>query len=426
MVGVERNAEYAESARAALSNRGAGGSVVQADFFGFDWPALLTQLPDPLLVVGNPPWVTNAALSSLESTNVPEKSNARRYSGLDALTGKSNFDISEWMLVRLLEWLNGRDATLAMLCKTAVARKVLAAAWKDGLSLGAARVYRLNALSHFGASVDACLLLVQLSPANVTGDCEVRDLDAPDAAPVTTFGYRDGALVASTAHYERWKHLAGTSRRRWRSGIKHDCGAIMELREARGRLENGVGEVVAIEPAFLYPMLKTSEVAAPSTPRPSRWMLVPQTSVGEDTAAIRERAPLTWAYLTKHAAALDRRGSSIYRGRPRFSIFGVGDYSFAPWKVVISGFYKRLDFTVVGPYRDKPVVLDDLSYFLACDSRQDAETLAVLLNSEPARQFYEAFVFWDAKRPVTIEVLSRLDLDALAAATLSAGVRRSR
>ena len=426
MVGVERNADYAESARAALSHHTAGGSVVEADFFGFDWPALLTQLPDPLLVVGNPPWVTKAALSSLESTNVPEKSNARRHTGLDALTGKSNFDISEWMLLRLLGWLNGRHATLAMLCKTTVARKVLASAWKDDLSLGAARMYRLNAMSHFGAAVDACLLVVRFAPSSLGRDCEVRDLDAPDGAPITTFGYRDGTLVANTAHHERWKHLAGTSRRRWRSGIKHDCGAVMELREEHGRLENGLGDVVEIEPAFLYPMLKTSEVAASPTPRPSRWMLVPQTSIGEDTAAIRERAPLTWAYLTKHAAALDRRGSSIYRGRPPFSIFGVGDYSFAPWKVVISGFYKRLDFRVVGPHRDKPVVLDDLSYFLACDSRQDAETLAALLNSEPARQFYEAFVFWDAKRPVTIEVLSRLDLDALAAATLSTAVRRSR
>ena len=48
------------------------------------------------------------------------------------MTGKSNFDISEWMLIRLLEALQGRRATIAMLCKTATARKVLRHAWLNG------------------------------------------------------------------------------------------------------------------------------------------------------------------------------------------------------------------------------------------------------------------------------------------------------
>ena len=33
---------------------------------------------------------------------------------------------------------------------------------------------------------------------------------------------------------------------------------------------------------------------------------------------------------------LDNRKSSIYNKRPRFSIFGIGDYSFSKWKVAIS------------------------------------------------------------------------------------------
>ena len=93
-----------------------------------------------------------------------------------------------------------------------------------------------------------------------------------------------------------------------------------------------------------------------AVPAPNRWMLVTQTCVGEETSTIRERAPRTWAYLEAHGAALDRRGSSIYRGRPRFSIFGVGEYTFAPWKVAISGFYKRLAFKVVGVL----IVVNDL------------------------------------------------------------------
>jgi hypothetical protein len=92
----------------------------------------------------------------------------------------------------------------------------------------------------------------------------------------------------------------------------------------------------------------------------------------------------------------------------------VGDYTFAPWKVCISGFYKALDFVAVGPFLGKPVVLDDTCYFVACQSEREADCAARLLNSRPAREFFSAFVFWDAKRPITIEVLSRLNLQAVA------------
>ena len=41
---------------------------------------------------------------------------------------------------------------------------------------------------------------------------------------------------------------------------------------------------------------------------------------------------MTWSYLQRHSALLDRRGSVIYKNKPAFSIFDVGSHSFAPWK----------------------------------------------------------------------------------------------
>jgi hypothetical protein len=61
------------------------------------------------------------------------------------------------------------------------------------------------------------------------------------------------------------------------------------------------------------------------------------------------------------------------------------------------------------------VVFDDTCYFLACSSGEEATVLADLLNSDLASEFFHAFVFWDAKRPITVELLDRLDLAALAA-----------
>ena len=74
-----------------------------------------------------------------------------------------------------------------------------------------------------------------------------------------------------------------------------------------------------------------------------RWMIVTQRVVGEDTKIIKELAPKTWNYLESYADKLDNRASRIYKGQPRFAIFGVGDYTFAPWKIVISGFKVWLD-----------------------------------------------------------------------------------
>lgn len=196
-------------------------------------------------------------------------------------------------------------------------------------------------------------------------------------------------------------------------GVKHDCSKVMELCREGDKYRNGLGEFVDLEDAYLFPMLKSSHVAKGGGGE-NRYMLVTQRTVGRDTKEIEERAPQTWDYLTAHAGLLNRRGSSIYRNRPPFAMFGVGDYTFAPWKVAISGFYKKLAFTTVGPVNGKPVVLDDTSYFLSCRTEAEAEFLAALLNSPAARAFYNAFVFWDTKRPITADLLRRLDLRRLA------------
>jgi hypothetical protein len=188
----------------------------------------------------------------------------------------------------------------------------------------------------------------------------------------------------------------------------------MELWAEGKAFRNGLGEVVELEGDYLYPMLKTSEVANGSTQTPRRWMMVTQKFAGEDTAGIHATAPKTWKYLLDHANALDARGSSVYHKRPRFSVFGIGGYAFAPWKVAISGFYKKLGFAVIGTYQGKPIVLDDASYFIACQTEEEARFVHSLLTRDTAQEFYSAFIFWDAKRPVTVDVLQQLDLVRLA------------
>lgn len=417
-LGLDVNPAHLAGLQTRLDERAGGPPVklLHDNFFTTDWDSLLAGLPEPLLVIGNPPWVTNAGLGSLGSDNLPRKSNFQHHVGLDAVTGKSNFDISEWMLIRLLDALNGRCGTLAMLCKTAVARKLLLHAWNRDVQLGGAVLYEIDAVRHFGASVAACLLVCDLQRGGQAKSAAVfPGLDARQ--PVATWGWRGGRVVADVEAFDGCSHLAadGTGGPYvWRSGVKHDCSRVMELQAVEGGWRNKLGDVVGLESTYLYPLLKSSDIAAGRTDRPANWLLVTQTAVNSPTEVIRERAPQTWAYLCQHADLLQGRRSSIYRNRPRFSVFGVGDYTFAPYKVAISSLYKKLAFQVVGGYQGRPVVFDDTVVFLACQSREEAERVAGLLNSESAREFYSSLVFWDSKRPLTVDVLRRLDLHKLA------------
>ena len=97
------------------------------------------------------------------------------------------------------------------------------------------------------------------------------------------------------------------------------------------------------------------------------------------------------------------------------AIFGVGPYSFAPWKVAISGFYKKLQFVKIGCHFDKPIVLDDTCYFLSCGDEEEASQMTRWPNSAAVAELFSAHIFWDKKRPITAETLSLLDLDKVAA-----------
>src|SRR4030095_14622451 len=179
----------------------------------------------------------------------------------------------------MLDWLNGKYGTLAMLCKNSVARKVLAHAWKNGYQISESRKYLIDASLYFDAAVDACLLVCSFKPNTIQTKCKIF-LSLKDRSPNSEIGYKDGLLVADVNCYTKWSHLFGSGLQ-WRSGIKHDCSKVMELYKEGEYFTNGLGEKVVLEDLYLYPMLKSSELV--NGKRPTRWMLVTQKNVGEDT-----------------------------------------------------------------------------------------------------------------------------------------------
>ncbi len=414
LYGWDINSDYVAKTQKALDHARAGkrATVGVQDFFSHDWEKELSGLHGRLLIIGNPPWVTSATVSSVNGGNLPVKENFQGFRGIEALTGKSNFDISEWMLIQLLKALRRRSATIAMLCKTGTARKLLRFAWQNDGNLAAASLYRIDAKKHFGATVDACLLVASTGE---TGPAEAKvfeNLAATRAS--TTLGLAGQDLVYNIRTYRRLKQLEGYSPYQWRSGVKHDCASVMELRRTNGTaLQNKLGEAVIIEPDYLFPLLKCSDLANGRIEL-ERYVLVTQRRVGDDTAGIAKKAPRTWRYLDSHRHLFEARKSSIYSKRMPFALFGIGDYAFAPWKVAVSGLHRTARFTLIGPVGDRPVLFDDTCYFLPFEDESEARNVYSILNSTPCREFLGSLIFTDSKRPITVELLQRLNIHAIA------------
>lgn len=406
----------AHALRSSLGYAGLEGTctirIQHADIFKLNLAELEWSQAGSLLVVGNPPWVTNSELGGLESGNLPAKSNFKGQSGFGAKTGESNFDIAEFIWIKLIKELAWSRPTIALLCKTIVARNVLAYAKLAGLPISGAEIYLIDAKKWFDAAVDACLLRVDVGLGEANYNTSLYS-DLKSESPQSVLGIVNGSIISNQAAYDRYAFLEGESPVVWRQGIKHDAASVMELTEDGGVLRNRLGDIVSVESEYVYPLLKSSDLNSDDNPEPRYRVLVTQRKLGENTVDLSRTASRLWAYLCSQEHIFAARKSSIYEDRPPFSMFGVGEYSFADYKVAVSGLYKTARFRVVGPYKGKPVMFDDTCYFVPCNSAEQACILAALLNDPGCLAFVNSLVFLDSKRPITKKVLQRVDLSAL-------------
>jgi methyltransferase family protein len=412
--GIELQPAHIKKARAlARSHKQTRVVIQQANIFDIDLArAISWHARGPLLVIGNPPWVTNSGLGAIGGTNLPPKSNMKRARGIDAITGSSNFDIAEAIWIKIMRELQTEHPAIALLCKTSVARSVLQFASDNRLPLREAWMRRIDAAKWFGVSVAACLFYVALGAGRPLYEAAVyKDLEACE--PESVSGFANGSFIVDMRSYNRWAFIDGVSQFNWRQGVKHDAAQVLELKRVGKRLRNKLGEEVDVESRFVFPLLKGGALFRQDERGQDTYLIVPQSRTGEDTGKLKRAAPMLWRYLEGHSEIFERRKSSIYRGRPPFAIFGIGEYSFSEYKVAISGLHKSPRFRLVAPIGGRPVMMDDTCYFVACKSLEQAALVAALLNHKAAIEFILSIMFADSKRPVTKRLLQRIDLLAL-------------
>ncbi len=164
-----------------------------------------------------------------------------------------------------------------------------------------------------------------------------------------------------------------------RHGVKDDAKAVFGLDRPTAR---------RLESDHVFPYLKSRHVRKFGLTGYDL-QLVPQRHAGEDTeTALARDAPRTYAYLEQHRDALESRGSSWFDAGPFYNLFGLGAYTWAPYKVVWSRLGFKPDFAVVSTVSDpdvgrKPVVPGDHCMFVATDSSAAAHFVCGLLNASP-------------------------------------------
>jgi len=322
------------------------------------------------------------------------------------MTGKGNFDIGESISLMMLKYFSLHDGYFGFLVKNSVAKNLIYSQKNNRISIGEIQKLSIDAKKEFNVSVDACFFIAKLSQQ---AELICTDIDFNTLHILRTFGWFGDNFVNSVNDYKLASDIDGKCQFVWRQGIKHDCSKVMEFEKYNGHYRNGLNQEFTIENDLVYGLLKSSDLKNTQTDSYRKLTIVTQGKIGQKTDYIRRDFPLTFEYLNIHSDYFDKRKSSIYRGKPRFSIFGVGDYSFMPYKVAISGMYKSTHFTLVSPDNGKPIMLDDTCYFIGLNEKCYARIALHLLNHNHTQQFLRAIIFPDSKRSITKDILMRID-----------------
>lgn len=269
--GIEINPEYCERCRNFINDSKV--NVINSDFFTFSSKELIKDKRE-ILVIGNPPWITNSTLSALGSDNLPIKANIKELKGIDAITGASNFDICEYIILKLINEYMNTNTIISMLCKTSVARNVFKELKRKYISFVLCDILEFDASKVFGINASACVLVIQLSDKLISSNiCNVYDFEYPETIK-SQFGYLNGQFYSNLN--TDTENFDGQCCFEWRQGVKHDCSKIMELTMQNGTLQNGQKDEVQIEDSIVFPLIKSSMFKAPVIHNFSKFVIVTQ------------------------------------------------------------------------------------------------------------------------------------------------------
>jgi hypothetical protein len=154
-----------------------------------------------------------------------------------------------------------------------------------------------------------------------------------------------------------------------------------------------------IEADLVYPLLRGRSLARWQY-RPEEFILIvqdPSTQRGYPESWMQETHPLTWSYLKKFEKLLRQRKAFKKFFNPDrdpfYSMYSVGTYTFAPYKVVwmdISATVKAA--VIVEGIENDMVIPEHTNIFLMTNSVDEAYYVAAVLNSDPVNTIIAGYI----------------------------------
>jgi hypothetical protein len=411
-------------------------------------------------VVGNPPWINWRSLpSEYRDSIAPLWKNYGLFTqtGLSARLGAGMDDISVLMLFVSADHFLGESGRLAFVITQTIFKSAGGGKGFRRLQIDSTKFLKVNRVSDFSncqpfeeASNRTSVVSIKVSKkpnqfpvsyrvfspvgsGRISSDLSFEDMgDAFSVSDLEAFplGEEPGAswITLPTGMRSILQKLHGRSELKARIGA-HSGGAagvfwvevvkqepkglvIRNLNDAGRNKFPSVTRVV--EPNFVRPMLRGKDV--------DRWtafsrhsVLIPYDDENDGKAVtesrLKQKYPKTFEYFETFKSRLIERPH--YRqhfapsSQPYWSMYNVGNYTFAPHQVVWREQSATFKCCVVPDSDGLPFVADHKLIVVECSSSDEAHFLAACLNSSPARFLIQSYAI---EVQVSTHVLSHVSV----------------
>jgi hypothetical protein len=165
---------------------------------------------------------------------------------------------------------------------------------------------------------------------------------------------------------------------------------------------NDIGKIkldhaqAVVEADLVYPLLRGRDV--------SRWKATPSVHMilanrtdklgGIPESEMKRDYPKTYAYLKKFEGPLRKRSGFRQYFKPTdpfYSMYNVGPYTLAPWKVYWTRVSTRISAAVAGGYTGNPLLSIETATLVPFQEPGEAHYFAAMMNSAPCRGVIESY-----------------------------------
>jgi len=249
---------------------------------------------------------------------------------------------------------------------------------------------------------DAILLFLKLlvKLCVLKGDDSLRSDDGEQLQVIRRehvgFGAaEDGHTVrfkAGAQGHDHGRHTGGANGVYWLSidamaGKKH-AFVTNYLKGAKRKVKQYTGYKIEME--LLYPLLRGRDVTRWNA-MPSLHILMvqdPETRAGYREEWLRDIAPQSYQWLSQFKKELLERSAfkKYFGGKETaefWTMYNIGDYTFAPYKVIWREMASKFTAAVAGEVDGKVCIPDHKLMLVPCKTENESHYLCALLNSSP-------------------------------------------